>query len=45
MRPNVPVDESAQYECPACGKRVESPDDRECECGELLRDLANSRDL
>jgi hypothetical protein len=39
------VDESEQFECPACGKRVESPSDRECECGETLRNLTNSRDL
>jgi len=45
MRPSVTVPESEQYECPRCGNRVESPDDRWCECGGLLRSLSNSRDL
>jgi DNA-directed RNA polymerase subunit RPC12/RpoP len=45
MRPNVSVEESEQYECPACGKRVESPESVECECGATLRNLTNSRDL
>ncbi|MFB6151589.1 MAG: hypothetical protein ABEJ40_07270 [Haloarculaceae archaeon] len=45
MRPNVDVPESNQYECPSCGRRVESPDDRRCECGAMLRALSNSRDL
>jgi hypothetical protein len=45
MRPSVDVPSSEQYECPDCGRRVESPDGRECECGGILRDLTNSRDL
>jgi len=45
MRPSITVPESEQYECPSCGTRVESPDDRECDCGATLRNLTNSRDL
>jgi|GEM_PF-1020665 len=45
MRPSVTVPESGQYECPSCGNRVDSPEDRWCECGDLLRSLSNSRDL
>lgn len=46
MRPSVTIPESDQYECVACGTRVEAPEGRACpECDGTLRNLAHSRDL
>jgi rubrerythrin len=46
MRPTPTVPDSDQYECIACGARVEGPDGRACpSCDGNLRDLSLSRDL
>lgn len=46
MRPTVEVEGAREYECLACGARVENPSGGVCrDCGSTLRSLGRERDL